>query len=112
MAVFNPVIPPQEEPSGDVRFNTTSVKFGEGYEQNAGNGLNPKIQNWPLTWVGSDAEINSIIDFFDAHEGWMSFQWLPPKGPMARFVVKRYTHIPAAAGNAKLNATLEQVFYP
>lgn len=110
--VFNPPIPPQEGPNGENIFNITSVKFGEGYEQNMGEGLNPKRQSWPLTWAGTDAEINPIADFFDLHEGYKSFLWTPPRGVQGRYVVKRYSHIPEAAGNAKLSATLEQVFYP
>lgn len=108
---FNPTIPPQEEPSGDISYRLSESQFGDGYRQIVGDGLNVKVQKWPLTWKGTVAEVDPIRDFFDAHIG-ISFYWTPPNGVQAKFLVKGYQEIPAAAGNMTLVATLEQMYTP
>lgn len=111
--LFNPALPPQEGPDGTVKFNVSEIRFGEGYIGAVGEGINEKVQSWPLTWVGTDAEINPIRTFFDDHYGYESFLWTPPNDvTQGRYRVKEYRYTPMAAGNAKLMATLEQVFYP
>ena len=77
-----------------------------------GEGLNPKIQTWPLTWKGTEAEVQPIADFFDDHEGYKRFLWTPPNGVQGYYAVKEYSYIPSAAGNLVLTATLEQRFAP
>lgn len=110
--VFNPALPPQEEPSGEAVFNITEVKFGEGYVGANGNGFNEKSETWPLTWAGTYAEITPIRDFFDTHKGYIAFYWTPPLGVQGLYRVKRYSLIPSSGDNAKLSAVLEQVFAP
>lgn len=109
---FTPPIPPQEGPSGDVSFNMREIRFGDGYIESMGEGLNTRSQVWPLTWKGTDAEIQEIADFFDLHSGFQRFYWTPPLGVQGYYCVKKYTLIPEAAGNASINATLEQRFAP
>ena len=109
---FTPVIPPQEGPNGSVRYTMTEIRFGDGYISSIGEGLNPKSQAWPLTWKGTNAEIQSIIDFFDLHTGYKRFLWTPPFGVQGYYCVKEYGIVPEAAGNASLTATLEQRFAP
>lgn len=109
---FNPPIPPQEGPSGDQIFAVHEIRFGEGYVSTFGEGMNEKVQVWPLTWKGTDAEIEQIKDFFDARKGVESFFWTPPFGVQGYYIVKKYTITPEAAGNASLSATLEQRFAP
>jgi Phage-related protein len=109
---FTPAIPPQGGPSGSVKFSMVEIRFGDGYISSMGNGLNTKSQIWPLTWVGTESEIDAIRDFFDLHEGYKRFLWTPPMGVQGYYCVKEYTLIPEAAGNASINVTLEQRFAP
>jgi len=109
---FAPAIPPQEEPSANGVFRTTDIKFGSGYSQSYGDGINNEEQTWPLTFVGTNAEIQPILDFMRAHKGYVSFYWTPPFGVQGYYQVKGYGIVPAAAGNAKLSVTLVQVFRP
>lgn len=110
---FNPPIPPQEEPTINVDFAVSDVRFGEGYIASYVEGMNTLKDDWPLVWVGTNAEIDPIKAFFDAHPG-VSFYWTPPwsGAVVGRYRVVKYQYIPAAAGNAKINATLERFFYP
>jgi phage-related protein len=108
---FTTVIPPQEEPNVDVRFNVIDTQFGEGYIQTFVEGMNTIKDVWPVTWVGTDTEINPIKTFFEAHPG-VSFNWTPPGKPQNKYRVKGYQYIPSAAGNAKISAILERFFTP
>jgi len=108
---FAPTLPPQEEPTGDVSYRLTESQYGDGYRQIVGDGLNPRVQKWPLIWKGTNAEIQPIKDFFDAHIG-VSFYYTPPNGTQGRYICKGYQDIPAAAGNGTVSATLEQTFAP
>jgi len=110
---FTPPVPPQEEPNGDVSFNVRETKFGEGYVQTVGDGINTKRQDWSFTFHGTDAEITSIKNFFDARNGYETFYYTPPYESTAKlFIVKRYQLIPSAAGNGRITATFEQRFAP
>lgn len=112
MDTFSPPIPPQEGPSGEVKFNVTEIGFGDGYVSSFGEGMNNRIQSWPMVWRGTDAEILPIRDFFDDHSGFVRFLWTPPHGTQGQYVVKSYTLVPEAAGNAQISATLIQRFGP
>lgn len=112
MDLFDPPIPPQERPSGDVRFSFKEISFGDGYVTSFGEGLHNKFETWPLTWKGTDAEILPIRDFFDAHAGYIRFLWTPPHGTQGQYVVQGYTLSPEAAGNSQISATLVQRYGP
>jgi phage-related protein len=108
---FTPPFPPQEAPSGEIVLRIKQTQFGDGYRQIVGDGLNTKIQRWPLTWKGTVTEIREITDFMDAHIG-VSFYYTPPNGVQGRYACMNYQEVPEAAGNMSVNAVLEQVFFP
>ena len=112
MDTFTPPIPPQEGPSGEFKFNVIDIAFGEGYVSSFAEGMNNRLQTWPMTWKGTDAEVLPIRDFFDAHNGYQRFLWTPPHGVQGQYVVKNYTLVPSAAGNCQITATLIQRFGP
>ena len=68
------------EPSASVTHRTLKAKFGDGYEQAAGDGINPKQSDWNLTFDGTRAEIEDVIAFLDAHGEWKRFEWTDPLG--------------------------------
>ncbi|MEQ4901993.1 phage tail protein, partial [Proteus vulgaris] len=39
---------PRVNPTEDVSYNTRKAKFGDGYEQVSGNGLNSRSQKWSM----------------------------------------------------------------
>lgn len=108
---FAPTLPPQEEPTAEITLRTKQTRFGDGYRQIIGDGLNAKEQRWPLSWKGTFTEVDPIRDFFDAHIG-VSFFWTPPNGVVGRYICGGYSESPAAGVNMTLTATLEQVFTP
>lgn len=110
--VFAPAIPPQEDPSATVRNRVRRTQFGDGYAQVVTDGLNVRVQRWPLSYKGTDAEINVIRAFVDSHVG-ISFLWTPPLGVQGRYLfTEEYGLVPSSAGWATLNVTLEQVYFP
>lgn len=64
---------PRINPTEDVSYNTRKVKFGDGYEQVSGNGLNSRSQKWAMEFVGDDNYISAIRHFIDKHAGIKSF---------------------------------------
>lgn len=109
---FNPAIAPQTGAAGDIKFNTRDARFGDGYVQAVAEGLNNKSQIWPLSFVGTYAEIAPIKQFFDDQEGYKSFYWTPPDGIEGLYRAKGYSFTAHAGMNAVLTVRLEEVFYP
>ena len=100
---------PDTAPVPEIRHRTLSAKFGDGYEQAAGDGINTKVQRWPLTFSGSKAEILAIQDFLDRHGGWKRFLWTPPTqdAPIA-VRAPAYSPVSQAFNVYTLSVTLEQ----
>jgi len=103
---------PSVDPQGQVRFRTFDAQFGDGYKQSVGDGINNRIQSWPLTFKGKGAYIQPIVEFLDDHLGFMPFQWTPPLGSPALFEVKEYNLIPHGADYYTLTVPFQQVFAP
>lgn len=103
---------PRLNASSDTKFRTRKVQFGDGYTQVSGDGLNPRSQEWTLSFTGSETYIKAIKDFLDAHGGTRSFQWQPPLEDIGLYCCDTYK--PTALGNKKytLDATFQQAFKP
>lgn len=108
---FTPAVPVQEGPTGDTILRVKQTQFGDGYRQIIGDGMNTKIQRWPISFKGTVSELASIKIFFNSHIG-ISFYWTPPNGVQGRYVCLGYQEVPEAASNLTLSAVLEQVFFP
>lgn len=97
---------------GDVTLRVKAAQFGDGYKQAVGDGINNKVQSWPMRFVGTRERIAEIIDFIDRHGGYRSFYWTPPLGVQGRYRVPRYTPAVEAGGVYSFTATFEQAFAP
>lgn len=42
----------QDSPSGEFKHRIKEIKFGDGYKQVAGDGINPESQTWPFSYNG------------------------------------------------------------
>lgn len=71
---------PLANPQARYRHQTFRARFGEGYTQAAGAGINSRYDEWPLTFQGSRAMIEDIQNFLDRHQGFRPFVWQPPVG--------------------------------
>lgn len=54
------------------------VNFGSGYIQRGANGINPTDRDVSISFVGTIAQIQVYIDFFDGLKGYQNFQWTHP----------------------------------
>lgn len=51
-------------------------QFGDGYELRRPSGLNPHRRTWDITWrLLSEAQMEVIRDFLNAHLGVYAFVW-------------------------------------
>lgn len=68
---------PLIETAGSTSFDVLTSRFGDGYKQSVGNGINNKIQSYNLTFKGSAEKIADIKYFIDQHKGYLPFRWAP-----------------------------------
>lgn len=64
--------------AGRIEYRIREVQFGDGYSQVVEDGINTKVQTWPLVFEGGITDMQPILDFFDRHKGSKSFYWTPP----------------------------------
>ncbi|GAP66831.1 phage minor tail protein [Mizugakiibacter sediminis] len=99
-------------PTGTVSFRVRTAQFGDGYKQTVADGINNKVQSWPLTFTGTKAEMQAIVNFFDERAGWQSFYWTPPLGVQGLYKVTTYSPTPKGGPIYTVTATFEQAFAP
>lgn len=103
---------PDNGATGDTQYRTRTAQFGDGYRQSVGDGINSKVQSWPLTFTKNKATAEEIIAFLDEHQGAKSFIWTPPLGNASLWQVKQVTNTPLGGGMYRIAATFEQAFHP
>lgn len=103
---------PRINPQQEVNFRTRKAKFGDGYEQVSGDGLNPRSQSWTLNFTGDEAYISSIKAFLDRHQGTRAFLWKPPLEPLGLYRCDTYKPTPLGAKKYNLEATFTQAYKP
>lgn len=103
---------PRLNAAADTKFRTRTVQFGDGYKQVSGDGLNPRSQEWTLSFTGNEAYIRAIRDFLDDHGGTKAFQWQPPLEPVGLFRCESYKPSALGASKYNLDATFVQAFKP
>ncbi|VFR79537.1 Phage minor tail protein [plant metagenome] len=101
-----------DTPQGTITFRRLAAQFGDGYRQVAGDGLNGRVQSWPLQFVGDEAEMSSLTGFLNRHAGLRSFFWTPPLGEQGYYEVAGYSASPLGGSLYLVNATFQQVFKP
>ncbi|CDH34750.1 phage tail protein [Xenorhabdus bovienii] len=83
---------PRVNASSSVEFAIRKAKFGDGYEQVSGAGINPKSMKWSVDFVGNEKYITEIIAFLDRHAGHQSFVWTPPLANKGLFRCESYKY--------------------
>jgi phage-related protein len=97
--------------AGDTRFRIRKAQFGDGYAQVAGDGINPVIRTWDLTFTGPREFIDDIIKFLESHQGVKSFQWRPPSGDIGLYRCEAYKNTPMKRRWFSLTATFTEAFH-
>lgn len=100
------------DPQGTVSFRRLVAQFGDGYRQAAANGINNKVQSWPLQFIGTEETIEAILSFLDRHNGVRAFRWTPPLGVEGWYEAEAYSLTPIGGPVHTLTATFKQVFKP
>jgi len=104
---------PSTQSSADGTFSTLTAQFGDGYAQEAGNGLHTESQNWNLMFVGKSPTIAPILNFIKIHQGYRAFLWTPPLSDEPRYYkVKTYSLNPSGADVFSLSLTFTEAFKP
>jgi phage-related protein len=93
-------------------YRTRSSKFGDGYEQVVGDGINNRVDSWSLTFVVGKATALEIKAFLDCHGNFKSFFWTPPLGEQSFWRATAPTVSPKGAGIYTLTTTFTQSFKP
>lgn len=104
--------PVQARLTGTTTLRTLSAQFGDGYEQVAADGINNKIQSWPVTIKGYKADVTPARDFLDARQGYQSFFWTPPLGAQGYYRCKEYDLVHLGGSAWQLTAIFKQAFQP
>lgn len=103
---------PDDNVSVGGAFSGFSVKFGDGYTQDAGEGLNEEVRTVTVSFNRPYAEVAPIITFLRQRGSSGRFGWTPP-GPgqaSGQFVCKGYSVRSRSGENAVLTATFEERF--
>lgn len=86
--------PTQATKSGNDSFRYLEAKFGEGYGQTAGDGINTVTDSWNVEIKGlfgtapgcaNFADVKAAREFLREHSGWKAFNWYPPGGPLGEY---------------------------
>ena len=98
--------------SSTAEYKTRSSKFGSGYEQVVGDGINSTSDVWSLSFTVAEAEALLIKAFLDRHGGHKSFFWTPPLGSQNFYRGSAPAVAPNGAGFFTLTTTFTQSFLP
>lgn len=99
-------------PGGDVSFRNIETKFGDGYSQIAPDGINTRVESWPLTFTGVADTITQVTNFLDARRGAEPFGWTSPSGQAGRFLASKYSITSLGNDVFRLSVTFTQDFSP
>lgn len=113
MAVF--AISPAWNPVSTRKPRTLAIKFGDGYEQRAADGLNPDLQSWQLTFDPIPvADADTIEAFFETNATAVTpFTWTPPRAAASSlFLCRTWTRKIVSPTTDSITATFEEVADP
>jgi phage-related protein len=112
MAVETFTWSPKLGASSTPEYRNRSSKFGSGYEQITGDGINNIVDTWPLTFTVKESVALDIKAFLDRHGGHKSFLWTPPLGVLSFYRASAPAVVPNGAGFFTLTTTFTQSFLP
>lgn len=76
---------PRNGPTADIKYRTSSVQYGDGYEGVTGDGINPETQSWPLTFTGMNEDMKPVLSFLREHGEVKAFKWTNPLGELGLY---------------------------
>lgn len=104
---------PDGEVEGEIDQRVRSSQFGDGYEQISPDGLNAESGSWPVTFGGTEDEVQPIKDFLQRHKGSKAFLWTPPLGELGLYITTGGYRIGAkGAGIYTVTTTFKTAYRP
>lgn len=110
MATFTWI--PNYSASVDIEPAVIRAKFGDGYEQRVGDGINNQARKWAVAFTLAPSDITVIDNFLKARYGVESFDWTPPSESTGKWVCRSWKKSKDNYGQDTLSATFEEVFEP
>lgn len=96
-----------------VKPSIQVTRYGEGYEQRAGQGMNVLPRKWSVTFSVVPDTAEEIEQFLTNLQGVGSFDWLPPTGQSGKFVCDDgWSRVIDTPGQHTISAVFREVFEP
>ena len=104
---------PSYSSSVSVKPEVLLAKFGDGYEQAVGNGINNKPRVFSLQFNTLSKIVgDNIEDFFDINNtATTSFDWTPPSGIAGKFKCESHSRTYVSGFASNISATFREVFF-
>lgn len=93
-----------------VKPRVRTARFGDGYEQRVGDGINNAPRSFALTFTRPTAEADAILAFFEARGGAEAFDWTPPYGAAGKWVARDWSAQLIQMVAKTVTVTFEEVF--
>lgn len=91
--------------------NVLVAKYGDGYEQRVGDGINTNARNWELTFANRpNATADAIDAFLDARGASESFDWTPDHGNAGKWLCREWKAQKTGPYTRTITATFEETF--
>lgn len=113
MVAFSPTITPDFPLSYTLTPSVRATKFGDGYEQRQGLGINTQAKMWDITFTNATrTEADYITNFFEARAGVEAFTWTDPEGVTATYKCASWQRSMVAFNTYVISCKFEQRFEP
>lgn len=86
------------------------IKFGDGYEQRQGTGINRQPRLFSLVFTRKIEEINAIESFLSARGSVEAFKYIHPGQTAGVFVCREWKRTNISFGIDGLSANFEEVY--
>lgn len=92
MAVFTPVVNPDNGSGSEKRYLIKQATFGNGYNLRLQDGIRASFEDFNLTWTTLNlSQYTSIRDALDGFSGGVVFQWQNFDGLTRNYYIEGYS---------------------
>ena len=105
MSIF--IWTPTSGASRTTKPDVNVAKYGDGYEQRVGRGINNMADKWSLKFT---TYVSDVESFLRSHGGQLSFNWTNPFGVSGKYVCREWKVNHLGGFVFDLTCEFEQVF--